>query len=234
MPLSPTDSTDIFNSYAESYEDALNKGISLSGEGQDFFARGRLKWLLNQLSSRNLSPSSIIDFGCGTGAATPFLREFFPLARIVGCDPSESSLNTARKLHGCAQVEFVLPDKIPTAKPYDLIFCNGVFHHIPPHQRRFALDLISGLLAPKGLFAFFENNPWNPGTQIVMSRIPFDRDAITISPRESKTLLRSAKFTIVEQHFLFFFPRLLSFLRPFERSLLRVPLGAQYVTLACR
>jgi len=60
------------------------------------------------------------------------------------------------------------------------------------------LKNILGALKPGGLFAFWENNPWNPGTRIVMSRIPFDRDAEIISPPAAKRLLRRAGFSILE------------------------------------
>jgi len=114
----------------------------------------------------------------------------------------------------------------------DMAFSNGVFHHIQPPERRDALDYISRSLRPGGLFVFWENNPWNPGTRFVMSRIPFDRDAITISPPNARRLLRGAGFEILRTDHLFFFPRALRWLRPLERGLTAVPLGAQYLVLA--
>src|SRR5437870_1900508 len=55
---------------------------------------------------------------------------------------------------------------------FDLCYCNGVFHHIPPHERLGAARLIFRSLARGGHFALFENNPLNPGTRMVMRRIP--------------------------------------------------------------
>ena len=109
----------------------------------------------------------------------------------------------------------------------NLAFCNGVFHHIPPAQRPGALDYIRRSLKPGGLFALWENNPWNPGTRYVMSRIPFDSDAILVWPRQARALLRTAGFDILRTDFLFVFPRALRSLRGFEASLSRLPLGAQ-------
>ena len=65
-----------------------------------------------------------------------------------------------------------------------------------------------------------------------MSRIPFDRGAITISPPEARRLLRKAGFEIVRSDYLFFFPRILRWLRPLERRFAGIPLGAQYLVLA--
>ena len=65
-----------------------------------------------------------------------------------------------------------------------------------------------------------------------MSRIPFDRDAITISSREAQRLLRSAGLDVVRTDFQFLFPRALKALRRLEPAAARLPLGAQYQVLA--
>jgi hypothetical protein len=72
----------------------------------------------------------------------------------------------------------------------------------------------------------------NPGTRYVMSRCVFDKDAITLTPRQSRQLLKSAGFEILRTDFAFIFPRLLKFLRPLEKLLVKLPLGAQYQVLA--
>jgi hypothetical protein len=66
-----------------------------------------------------------------------------------------------------------------------------------------------------------------------MSRIPFDRDAITLTAGEARRLLRGAGFEIVRTDFLFIFPRVLSWCRGLEPLVARLPLGAQYQVL-CR
>jgi hypothetical protein len=85
---------------------------------------------------------------------------------------------------------------------------------------------------PGGLFAFWENNPWNPGTRYVMSRIPFDRDAVTLIPPEARQLLQKAGFEILRTDFLFIFPGVLKWLRWIEPSISHLPFGAQYQVLA--
>ena len=65
-----------------------------------------------------------------------------------------------------------------------------------------------------------------------MSRIPFDRDAVTITPPEGRRLLREVGFEILTTAFVFFFPRTLGWFRPLERHLTSFPLGAQYLILA--
>lgn len=224
-----------FDAFADDYDAALNKGLSVSGEDKSYFARGRLAWLRRQLDRIGFRVAGAMDFGCGTGSATPFFFEAFPeTTRFVGTDISEKSLNVARRQHASGRVHFHLMDGFVPAGDLDLVFCNGVFHHIPPEHRGRCLAYVRDTLRPGGLFAMFENNPWNPGTRLVMSRIPFDKDAITISPPEARRLLRDTGFTVLRQDSLFYLPRALRLLRPLEPLLAPLPLGTQYLTLARR
>jgi len=81
--------------------------------------------------------------------------------------------------------------------------------------------------------AFWENNPWNPGMRYVMSRIPFDRDAVTLTAPETRRLLQAGGFEVLRTDFLFIFPRVLSWFRCVESLMTQLPLGAQYQFL-CR
>jgi hypothetical protein len=114
-----------------------------------------------------------------------------------------------------------------------LAYCNGVFHHIPVSKRNEVVRYIARTLRPGGLFALWENNPWNPGTRYVMSRIPFDRDAVTLTAPETRRLLTDGGFEIIMTNFLFVFPRLLGWLRWMEPFMSGLPVGAQYLVL-CR
>ncbi len=223
-----------FDAFAEDYDAALGKGLAISGESKDFFAAGRLKWLARQLEKIGARPRSALDFGCGTGSATPHLFEHLPIQRLTGTDPSEKSLAVAESTwSGEFPVTFRLTGT-GTPEPHDLAYCNGVFHHIPPAHRAAALAEVHRSLAPGGCFAFWENNPWNPVTRYAMSRVPFDRDAILVWPHEARRLLREAGFTVQLTHYVFFFPRSLAPLRAIEPVLCRVPFGGQYLVLARR
>jgi SAM-dependent methyltransferase len=223
-----------FDRYAEDYEAALNKGIAVSGESKDFFAQARVRWTASRLTRVGRAPTSVLDFGCGTGSAAPFLRQAFPAARLVGTDISAKSLETARRLQSATGASFeVYPEYQPTSQ-FDLAYCNGVFHHIPLDQRTAAARYMYEALKPGGCFALWENNPWNPGTRLVMSRIPFDRTAITLNPPTARRLLRSVGFEIIRTDALFIFPHILKGLRFLEPAVCRLPLGAQYQVLARR
>ncbi len=220
-----------FDEYAENYDAALDRGISLSGEDKVYFARRRMEWLRLCLQDLTERPLRAMDFGCGSGAATPLFFEILGVNYVLGVDTSAKSLDVARRQFGSERTEFQTPDQHRQSGMIDLVYCNGVFHHIPPTDRAIALGRIWDSLSPGGFFALWENNPLNPGTRIVMSRIPFDRDAITLTAREARQLLRAGGFKILRTDHLFIFPRALRLLRAIEPKFSSFPFGAQYQVL---
>jgi SAM-dependent methyltransferase len=221
-----------FDAYADHYGDALAKGIAVSGESKEYFARGRVAWMAECLNREGAVVDRVMDFGCGTGTATPFLFDELGALAVVGVDISGASVARAREEHPDPRASFHSMTGPVERGAFDAVYCNGVFHHIPPAERLGALAYIFAVLKPGGYFALWENNPWNPGTQIVMSRIAFDRDAVKVSAPEARRLLRAAGFKIQRTDFHFIFPSVLGFLRFLERPLSQLPLGAQYQVLA--
>ncbi len=223
----------LFDLSAE-YRQMLDQGIRLSGESQEFFLRGRVSSLETRLPP-DFRVTRVLDFGCGIGATTAHLAERFPQAEVVGVDTSENALDYARDRYGSSRVSFQNLTGFASDGAFDLCYVNGVFHHIEPDNRVAAVDTIRRALREGGRLALFENNPWNPGTRMVMSRIPFDRDAITLSLPVAKRLLRAAGFgKPLAAWSLFYFPRALGFLRFTENALAGLPLGAQYCVLATK
>lgn len=232
MSNKPTTPAPEFDAYATDYDAALNQGISVSGESKEFFAQGRVDWLAKRLAIIGLQPARILDFGCGTGTSAPLLSSKFSMASVLGIDISKSSIQTAKKKFASSKVDFKAMDEYSPSGEVDLAFCNGVFHHIPLNERAGAVELIWKALRPGGVFSFCENNPWNPGTRYVMSRIPFDRDAITLSPPTARRLLTAGRLKVLRTDFLFFFPKSLGWFRKMEVHFSSIPFGAQYLILA--
>jgi SAM-dependent methyltransferase len=222
-----------FDACATNYDAALNRGISVSGESKEYFIRRRVEWLSSRLRQHGGRPGHVLDYGCGTGASAAELLEHLSAASVTGVDVSSESIDVARSSHARGSVQFHALQEWRPAGDYDLAYCNGVFHHIEPALRAGALASINRALRTGGYFAFWENNPWNPGTRLVMHRIAFDRDAKTLSAPAARKLLAGAGFDIICTDFLFVFPRALAALRPLEARLARLPAGAQYMVL-CR
>jgi trans-aconitate methyltransferase len=219
-----------FDAYARNYRELLQDSLSLTGESPEYFARKRVCITREYLGSQGAKIGKIVDFGCGLGSAISHLIEQFEAVSITGIDVSRDILNQAALLNQFPRVSFLSVDDFNGTA--DLVFCNGVFHHVPPGERAAALRFIRGILEPKGYFAFWENNPLNPGTRHIMIRCAFDHDAQPISSSHARQMLRSAGFEILGMTSAFFFPRALAWLRPLEGLLAPTLLGGQYLVLA--
>ncbi len=222
-----------FDEYSEDYDSALAESLSATGEDKDFFARGRIAWVAKCLQNLKAQPLAAMDFGCGIGTATPYLLELLKVESVLGIDTSVRCLKVAERIWASEQTQFALFDQYQPSRKIDLAYTNGVFHHIPEAERAAAVNLIYRALRPGGLFAFWENNPWNPGTRYVMSHCEFDKDAITLAPPQARKLLQAGGFEVISTDFLFIFPRALRLLRGIEPLVSRLPLGGQYQVL-CR
>lgn len=222
-----------FDKHADTYDAELNNALSVSGESKEYFARQRVRWLERCLRQLREQPEHALDYGCGIGDTSVLLSRIFNPKFVIGLDVSSRSLELARLRHTSGPCRFLgFQDYVPQ-EDIDLVYCNGTFHHIPVAKRADCIDYVRRCLRPGGLFSLWENNPWNPGTRIIMSRCSFDRDAITLPPPESARLVRAGGFEIVRVDYLFFFPHLLKVFRFLEPYFSRVPLGAQYQML-CR
>lgn len=216
------------------YDAMLEQGIRLSGEDRAFFARGRVADLVAHLPGSE-RVRRVLDFGCGAGDGTRLLADAFPQAEVVGLDSSEPAIARARAHHGGPRLRFETVTALAGASAsYDLCHLSGVLHHVRPVARPALLRALADATAPGGHLALFENNPWNVGARMVMRRIPFDRDAVPVSPRAARRLVEHASFQVRGMRYLFYFPRPLAALRRLEPWLARVPLGAQYWVLGER
>jgi SAM-dependent methyltransferase len=220
-----------FDTYAENYDAELNRGLSISGEDRAFYARGRIEWLAKCLERLQFLPRRVLDFGCGTGLAAPFFLELLGAKSVLGLDLSTKSLAVAQCTHATLPVEFKLTSEYKPDGAVDLAFCNGVFHHVPPKEQLQVAQYILDCLRPGGLLAVWENNPWNPGTRYIMSKVSFDRDAIPLNARELRAVMRQAGLDVLRTDYYFIFPRIVKAFRFLERHLTRLPLGGQYQVL---
>jgi SAM-dependent methyltransferase len=220
-----------FDEFADKYEETMARASRLAGEPPAFYAAERFRWLRQRLDF-STPIETALDFGCGTGGS---IRHFFEDAgckTLIGIDPSRESLRVARERYSEYKVSLMTPEEFTPSGNIPFAFCNGVFHHIPPPERLSALAFVRACLTERGVFAFWENNPWNPVTLYGMRLNEFDRDAQTISPSKAIRLLKAAGFRIRLVDFYFFFPHFARGLRGLERWLKWLPVGAQYLVLA--
>lgn len=213
------------------YDDMLGRGLAVTGDDKMFYMRGRIANMAGRLPD-SFTPRKILDFGCGLGETSHELSLIFPEAEITGIDTAENAIEYAKKKYGSSRTHFANAAGFEGNGTFDLCYVNGVFHHILPQDRPGLVGMIHRALKTGGYFGFYENNPWNPGTRLVMGLIEFDRVAIPLSYLKAEKLLASGGFQIADQsEFIFYFPKWVSFLRALEPALRKIPLGAQYGVL---
>lgn len=220
-----------FDEFASKYKKTMERSCAVAGESPEFYAEQRMQWCLRRLRPY-LPLETALDFGCGTGGSIGHFFEILGCKSVVGIDPSAESLRVAKQTHPHRDVRLNMPEDFAPSGNIPLAFCNGVFHHIPPPDRLKSLSYIRAALSHNGIFAFWENNPWNPAVVYSMSLNEFDRNAETISPLQSTRLLRQAGFRILFIDYCFFFPHFARKLRGLEPALRWLPVGAQYLVVA--
>jgi len=221
-----------FDKSARDYETFFKTWLRVAGSSREYFAHARLKWLDCLLREEGVTPGRAMDFGCGTGMSLPLFLDILHARQVVGLDTSEQSLAVAREAVGSRPVELATPARYVPQQDLDLVFCNGVFHHIPLAEQPAAVNYVFRCLRPGGIFAMWENNPWNPIHAFAMKNSEIDKNAIPLPPPESRRLVSMERFRVIRTDYLFFVPGYLSWLRPLEKLLIKVPVGAQYQVLA--
>lgn len=220
-----------FDEFASKYEKTMERACAVAGESPDFYAAARMNWCRRRLQPF-LPLETALDFGCGTGGSLGYFYDILGCKSVVGIDPSSESLRLAKQKQPNRDLLLCSQEGFAPGGDIALAFCNGVFHHIPPPERLWALSFLREVLCDKGILAFWENNPWNPAVVYGMSLNEFDRNAETLSPVASARLLKQAGFRIQFIDYCFFFPHIARKLRWSEPALRWLPLGAQYLVVA--
>ena len=224
-----------FDKFALDYLAAHQKNLRISGEAPDYFARYKIDELQRIWKAGRLAqPRAILDFGAGVGNSLPHLARAFPGARITGLDVSAKSLSVAgRRFPGAAELVCYDGRDIPLPEAgVDLIFSSCVFHHIDADEHVAIFRRLKRVLAPGGRMVIFEHNPVNPVTRYIVATCEFDENAVLIPAGTFRARQRAAGFERVGVAYTGFFPAGLKALRPLERLMTGLPVGAQYYTLA--
>jgi len=219
-----------FDAYASSYNDLLREGTAFFTEDEAYFAKYKVG-IARALVGK--PPRRVLEFGCGIGRNIPFLREAFPQADVMGSDVSAASVETARS-ENPGVTFWVEGAEGSESGAFDVVFVAGVFHHIPPEERRAAAKSVAARLNPGGCAVVFEHNPINPVTRKIVRECPYDEGVILLRRSELRDLLETAGLQVRKQGYSLFFPPKLRSLRSLEPKLSWLPLGGQYWVCADR
>jgi len=190
---------------------------------------------------RNCAGKKVLDFCCGDGYLAISLAEIG--AQAYGIDISEVSIKTARKkarekLLDESKVKFIVGDAENTGFEdnfFDIIFCNGVLHHL---NLKNAYPELKRILKPEGKVFCDEPLIHNPVFQIYRRITPQLRTKWETEHILSKSDIKVAReyFEKIEIRFFhlfgllavpfrdtFIFSPLLSFLEVIDSIILEIP-----------
>jgi 2-polyprenyl-3-methyl-5-hydroxy-6-metoxy-1,4-benzoquinol methylase len=117
--------------------------------------------LFNYVQTGKVSPSSILDIGCGNGRDAIFLaKSGFDVDAIdISSEVLKKAKTEARKqkvsINFCTASVF---DIDFGKKRYDFVYDSGLLHHVFPHRRPQYLELISSLVKKGGHFGLVAFN----------------------------------------------------------------------------
>lgn len=225
-----------FDDVVAAYQTLHQNNIALSGETPEYFSKYKVRILSDDCVRHKLIPHAILDFGSGIGSSIPHFKSNFNEADLVCIDISQRSLDLGEaRFPGVARSVKLEGSRLsPKDHTFDVAFSACVFHHIPHEQHVDWLGELYRVTRPGGLLSVFEHNPFNPLTQLAVNTCPFDANARLIRSGQLMKRCRAAGWSRPRVRFHVFFPRIMASLRPAERWLTRVPLGAQYSLIAVR
>jgi len=219
-----------FDQFADEYHNLHEANIRITGEGPEYFSEYKTRDLsrVEQIVSGDVK--KILDFGTGVGNSIPFLAKYFPGTSLFGTDVSDKSLTLARKrFDGLGEFSLFDGIKLPYSDgQFDLALATCVFHHIPAEEHIELIQEVSRSLRSGGAFMIYEHNPINPMTLHAVNTCPFDENAVLLKRCQVRNMLREAGMEVVLQEYRVFFPSFLKLLRPLEKYLAWLPLGAQH------
>lgn len=226
-----------FDKFAAEYRALHAANIRVSGESPEYFAEYKIVDLKSELAASKRAAAStpaVLDFGAGIGYSVPFFSKHLPAARITCLDVSRKSLDIGAAKHGAAAA-FRHFDGAHIPYPdgtFDAALASCVFHHIPHAEHVELLREIRRVLAPGGILTLFEHNPLNPLTRHAVNTCEFDEHAVLMRAPTLRARVRAAGFAMPRVRYRLFVPGWLRPLRPVERFLRWLPLGAQYYVVA--
>ena len=223
-----------FDRYAETYSSLLHDPIrERFAPGSGFFAERKRLLLRSFFARRGVETGTLswLDHGCGQGDLLRLAGGSF--ARASGCDLSPAMLEACADLDVRRQTSTVA---IPfDDESFDLVTAVCVYHHIEPAERPAVTAEVRRVLKPGGIFCIMEHNPFNPATQLIVSRTPVDADAKLLRSGTARKLMRQARIEPVETRFFLYFPeRWYARFARWEDRFARLPFGGQYAVLGVK
>ncbi|MFI6323034.1 class I SAM-dependent methyltransferase [Nonomuraea sp. NPDC050556] len=184
MRFRPVDAVDHFNTIADAYDSRF---------GDDCAQLHDL--VLDRASADGVSPSTVLDVGCGTGSLLARVATDFPEATLVGLDPAAAMVAVAAERVPGAVLHVGRAEEIPVASgTIDVAFCTTSFAQW--FDQRAGLREVARVLRPGGRLYLAEHLPPGWLTRLVY-RVPHFRTADQLSGLLAQAALRAERMETV-------------------------------------
>lgn len=224
-----------FDLLADEYHDQHKANVAITGEDPEYFAEYKIADLAALVQREGLPARQLFDFGSGIGNSVPYFRKYFPDGELSCGDVSSRSIEIAQIRNPGLENYVLIDDTIPLpAGSQDIVFSACVFHHIPHEHHLHWLSELRRVARPGGLLAIYEHNPLNPLTVRAVNTCPLDINAKLIRGRTMRARALAGGWQDAQVEYKLFFPSALKPLRPIEKYLGWLGLGAQYRMAACK
>jgi SAM-dependent methyltransferase len=224
-----------FDLLADEYHEQHKANVAITGEGPEYFAEYKIADLASFMRESGRAAAQILDFGSGIGNSVPFFRKHFPGSELSCAEVSSRSIEIARARFPGDEQHVVVGKDIPLPDhSVDIAFSACVFHHIPHDEHPHWLSELRRVTRPGGTLAIYEHNPFNPLTVRAVNTCPLDVNAHLIRGAAMRRRALASGWEDARVDYKLFFPALLRALRPLERRLGWLGLGAQYRMAARR
>jgi SAM-dependent methyltransferase len=220
-----------FDSFGEGYHQELDLCLkSLGGRDSKYYNKLKADWTIKLCDKYlgNISQKDFLDLGCGTGLTEKNLIEKFNSG--VGLDLSYGMIEAGVKnLDNCS---FVQADasKLPFPdQSFDLVLSITFLHHVSDENIHNIMKESKRVLKNGGMIIHFDHNPYNFLTRKVVEYCVFDEGETLLRPRKTiENMMKKEGLKTQETGYIAFIPASLKILEPIEKSLKKLPLGAQY------
>ena len=224
-----------FDLLADEYSVQHKENVAITGESPEYFSEYKIADLADLLNRLRLPTMNIMDFGSGIGNSLPYFRKYFPGSEITCADVSARSIEIAQSRFPGQENDVQSDESIPLpTASQDVVFSACVFHHIPHEEHLHWLAELRRITKPGGVLAIYEHNPLNPLTVRAVNTCPLDVNSRLIRGGTLRGRALTSGWKDARVDYKLFFPALLAVLRPMERHLEWLGLGAQYRMMARR
>ncbi len=125
-----------------------------------------LRQLFSYFVAADFAGTSLLDFGCGSGASTFALAAALPQTEVIGVELNPTSVEIAQRIAAHRKLPNVrfLTSPSGTALPVgigqlDFIMLSAVYEHLLPIERKTVMPLVWSALKPGGVL-FINQTPY--------------------------------------------------------------------------